>query len=98
VTREETWRPAPAASLGVRVFDDEAVVYNGQTGSTHHLSVLGSVVLEALLRHPAGASFTALAGAVAGDAGLAVTDDLAGAVRRSLEELARLGLATNAAP
>ena len=98
MTREQTWRPAPAQSLGVRVFDDEAVVYNDRTGSTHHLSVLGSVVLQALLRHPSGAPLPALVDAVAGDAGLAVTDDLAGAVRRSLEELARLGLATNAAP
>jgi len=87
------WRGAAPDALGMRVFDDELVVYNETTGSTHHLSVLGSVVMQTLLRHPDGIAFGDLVRAVGDDEGVAVDEALAHAIARALDGLAELALA-----
>ena len=87
------WRSAARDALGMRVLDDELVIYNEATGSTHHLSVLGSVVMQALLRYPDGIAFGDLVRAVADDDDTVVDDALEEAVARALDGLAALGLA-----
>ena len=51
------------------------------------MSVLGRVVMLALLSHPSGISLQALVARVAEDAGVGVDDDLAQAVERTLAGL-----------
>jgi hypothetical protein len=87
------WRAAAPDALGARAFDDELVVYNETTGSTHHLSVLGSAVMQTLLRYPDGIAFGDLVRAIADDEGVAADDALGHAVARALDGLADLALA-----
>jgi PqqD family protein of HPr-rel-A system len=87
------WCSAARDVLGMRVLDDELVIYNETTGSTHHLSVLGSVVMQALVRYPDGIAFHDLVRAISDDEGALVDDELEGAVARALDGLAALGLA-----
>ena len=51
---ETRWQPLRPQALCWREWDDEFVVFNDDTGSTHHLSALGGEVMLALLRHPDG--------------------------------------------
>ena len=51
---EASWQPVRAQALSWREWDEEFVVYNEDTGSTHHLNALGGEVLLALLQHPDG--------------------------------------------
>ena len=44
------WRPLRPDALCWREWDDEFVVYNDDTGSTHHLNALGGEVMLALIR------------------------------------------------
>ena len=81
-------------ALASRTWDDELVVYNEVTGSTHHLSVLGRAVMTTLLSHPSGIAASALVRGIADDAGTAADDELADAVLRTLAHLAELRLAT----
>ncbi|MGA2087997.1 MAG: HPr-rel-A system PqqD family peptide chaperone [Stellaceae bacterium] len=50
----ETWRVAGQARW--RLWEDEAVVYNGRTGDTHHLADFAAWVFAALCRSPASAA------------------------------------------
>ena len=95
---DSRWRGVARDALGMRVLDDELVVYNETTGSTHHLSVLGTVVMQALLRYPDGIAFHDLVRAVADDEGAVVDDELADALARALDSLAALGLAVAVDP
>ena len=52
--REIRWRPLRPQALCWREWDDEFVVFNDDTGSTHHLNALGGEVMLALMRHPDG--------------------------------------------
>ena len=47
---EIRWRPLRPQALAWREWDDEFVVFNDDTGSTHHLNALGGEVMLALLR------------------------------------------------
>lgn len=85
------WRPFATDAVTARTFDDELVVYNEVTGSTHHLSVLGRLVMLAVLAHPCGIALQALVRRVAEDGGVGV-DELAQAVERTLVELSELTL------
>ena len=48
------WQPLRPQAICWREWDDEFVVFNDDTGSTHHLNALGGEVMLALLRHPDG--------------------------------------------
>lgn len=90
---ESTWRPLAPDALASRTWDDELVVYNEVTGSTHHLSVLARAVMMTLLSHPSGIAVSALVRGIADDAGTTPDDELANAVERTLAHLAELRLA-----
>ena len=77
-------------ALAWRVWDGELVVYNDFDGNTHHLSPLGSELLQALLRNAGGMEAPALIELAVANASEA--DVSAPHVERALEELARLGL------
>ena len=89
----ERWRPAAPHAIDWREWDDELVVYNDVTGSTHHLSVFGSMVLRALLEHASGVDMTSLVrdveSRVQSEASASLESEVAGA----LAELVRLQLA-----
>jgi hypothetical protein len=52
--QSRAWRIVDPRAIHYREFEDEVVVYNGATGSTHHLTPVGRAVLMALLQHPEG--------------------------------------------
>jgi PqqD family protein of HPr-rel-A system len=54
MNRQTRWQPSRPQALCWREWDDEFVVFNDDTGSTHHLNALGGEVMLALLRHPDG--------------------------------------------
>jgi len=54
MNHEMCWQPLRPRALCWREWDDEFVVFNDDTGSTHHLNALGGEVMLALLRHPDG--------------------------------------------
>jgi len=49
-----TWRVSGQARW--RLWEDEAVVYNGHTGDTHHLADFAAWVFARLCRNPASAA------------------------------------------
>ena len=91
--KDPTWRPLAPDALVSRTWDDELVVYNDVTGSTHHLNVLGRAVMQKLLSHPSGIAVSALVRGIADDARTAADGELAEAVERALADLAELRLA-----
>lgn len=90
-----TWRALAPESIASRSFDDELVLYNGVTGSTHYLSVLGRSVMLAVLAHPSGLALEALVRRIAEDSGVGADDALAQSVERTLAELSELRLVTS---
>jgi len=94
MSRDPLWRPFAPDAVASRSWNDELVVYNDVTGSTHHLGVLGSAVMTTLLLHPTGIAQTALVRGIADDAGVVADGDLAAAVERALADLSELRLAT----
>ena len=50
---ERRWRGVPASALEWRSWDDEFVVYNDLTGSTHRLDAVAARILQELSRQPA---------------------------------------------
>ena len=93
--QDPTWRPVAPEALALRTWDDELVVYNDATGSTHHLNVLGRAVMQKLLSHPSGIAVSALVRSIADDAGTAADAELAQAVERTLADLAESRLAAS---
>ena len=91
-----TWRAFAPEAIASRTFDDELVLYNGVTGSTHYLSVLGRSVMLAVLAHPSGLALEALVRRVAEDSSVGADDALAQLVERTLAELSDLRLVTSA--
>lgn len=91
-----TWRALAPEAIASRSFDDELVLYNGVTGSTHYLSVLGRSVMLAVLAHPSGLALEALVRRVAEDSSVGADDALAQSVERTLAELSELRLVTSA--
>jgi PqqD family protein of HPr-rel-A system len=92
----QVWRPLTPECLAWREWDDDLVIYNDATGSTHHLDPLGAEVLLALLRSPQGIDAIAVAhdvtARVDADAGV----DLSRAIERALAELTDFRLAARA--
>jgi PqqD family protein of HPr-rel-A system len=87
------WIPVAPDALAWREWDGELVVYNDVTGSTHHLSPLGSDVLLTLLRHPTGIDMTALVRDIADRVEISGELELDDAIGQALAELAELKLA-----
>jgi hypothetical protein len=86
------WRPSNLQAFAWRTFGDESVVYNGLTGNTHHLSLLGSEVFVTLCRHPAGIEMVDLVRDIADRVDFSDDGTLAASVERTLAELAELQL------
>ena len=88
-----SWCAARPDAMSWRKWDDEVVVYNELTGSTHHLSAVGSVVFLTLPRHPPGIEMAALVRDVSSHLAIAENPLLMRQVERALAELAELKLA-----
>jgi PqqD family protein of HPr-rel-A system len=88
------WRALTPQALAWRQWDDELVLYNDATGSTHHLGAIGADVLLALLRHPSGIAMDTLVRDVAQRFELPGGDGaLASEIERTLADLADIRLA-----
>ena len=87
------WCAAPPDALAWREWDDEVVVFNQNTGSTHLLNEIGGEVLRRLIAAERGATVEALAAGLSADPSAADDAGWAGAVAEVLSEFARLGLA-----
>ena len=87
------WRALSPYALAWREWDDDVVLYNDATGSTHQLGPLGADVLLTLLRHPSGMTMSTLVRDVAQRIEVAGGDTaLAGEVERTLAHLAEIRL------
>ena len=92
------WQPVRPEAISWREWDDEFVVYNDDSGSTHHLNVLGGEMLLALLHHPAGIDEAVLLAEVAqrfdaADNGVAEAE-----MRRVLDQFRELQIAFDRNP
>ena len=92
----DSWRAAVPHALAWRQWDDDVVLYNDATGSTHQLGPLGGEVLLCLLRHPAGIDVTALARDMSAIIEIPDELQLAPEIQRALDDLAELQLAERA--
>ena len=88
------WHAATPHALAWRRFDDEVVIYNDATGSTHQLGVLAGEVMISLLQNDSGLAFTALVDDLTSRIDVAGSIDVAAEVRRTLDELSELQLAS----
>lgn len=79
----------------MREWDDEFVVYNDATGSTHHLTALGGDVLQTLLSHPSGIDARALVDILAKRIEVAPGVSLVVEVEAVLGKLRELDLASS---
>ena len=88
----DLWRAAAPDALAWRQWDDDVVLYNDATGSTHHLGPLGGEVMLCLLRHPGGIDVTALSRDMS--AIIEIPDELhlVAEIQRALDDLALLQL------
>jgi PqqD family protein of HPr-rel-A system len=90
----ETWRVAGQARW--RLWEDEAVVYNGRTGDTHHLADFAAWVFATLCRGPA--SSPGLARAAEATVELLSGETPEAAIGRTLDLLRRLNLIEKTRP
>jgi PqqD family protein of HPr-rel-A system len=88
----DRWR-IDAPSLAWRQWDDELVLYNDVSGSTHQLGAFGAEVLLCLLRRPDGAFLDDVIADLAERVELPDESQLASEVERVLDGLAALQLA-----
>ena len=87
------WHSVPGHALVWREWDDEVVVFNQETGSTHLLGELAGEVLRLLVGAQCGATVDALAVDLTDAANGADAEVWAPAVAQVLSDLERLGLA-----
>lgn len=90
----QIWRLLAPEGFAWREWDDELVIYNEATGSTHHLGALGAEVLLALMRSPDGTNVVALTRDIAARVDLGTGVQLPVEIERALEQLAHFRLAT----
>ena len=88
------WHAAPPRALAWRRFDDDVVIYNDATGSTHQLGPLAGEVMISLLQNDSGLAFTALVSDLTSRVDVASGVDVAVEVQRTLDGLAELQLAS----
>ena len=91
------WRPLRPQALCWREWDDEFVVFNDDTGSTHHLSALGGEVMLALLRHPDGIGVSDLTRDLEQRLETSADVELAAEIEHTLSQLATLEIAASGA-
>lgn len=89
------WQLCSAGALAWRRWDDEIVLYNDVTGSTHELGMLGAEVMLALIDHPAGIGMADLVANVTAHVELPVDMSCSAEVSRVLDQLVELQLATH---
>jgi PqqD family protein of HPr-rel-A system len=89
-----TWRVA--GQVRWRLWEDEAAVYSGRTGDTHHLADLAAWVFGFLCRGPASA--TGLARAAETSVELRSGEAPGAAIGRTLALLGRLNLIEKTRP
>ena len=92
----DSWRPVAPHALALRQWDDDVVLYNDATGSTHQLGPLGGEVMLCLLRHPAGIDVTTLGREMSAIIETPDELQLAAEIQRALDDLAELQLAERA--
>ena len=93
--QDTRWQPVRPRAVCWREWDDEFVVYNDDTGSTHHLNALGGEVLLALLRHPEGIGIADLVGDIEARFETADGVSLADEIDQTLTQLAKLEIAAS---
>ena len=93
--REIRWRPLRPQALCWRDWDDEFVVFNDDTGSTHHLNALGGEVILALIRHPDGVDVNGLVRDLEERFETPADVELAAEVEHTLTQLAALEIAAS---
>jgi PqqD family protein of HPr-rel-A system len=89
----DSWRPLASHLLAWRRWEDDVVLYNDATGSTHQLGPLGGEVMLCLLRHPAGIDAEALVLDMSARVEIPDELQLGAEVQRALDDLALLQLA-----
>ena len=89
----DSWRPVAPHMLAWRRWDDDVVLYNDATGSTHQLGPLGGEVMLCLLRHPSGIDVGTLTRDMTAIIELPDELQLAAEIRRALDDLVELQLA-----
>jgi PqqD family protein of HPr-rel-A system len=88
------WHAETPHALAWRRFDDEVVVYNDATGSTHQLGMLAGEVMISLLQSDSGLEFATLVDDLTSRIDVAGSVDVAAEVQRTLDELSELQLAS----
>ena len=86
------WSAVPADALAWRQFEDEIVVRNARTASTHHLEGLSAEVLRALIEVGGPVTVDELAARL-GLEGDNAADQWRSAIQEVLREFERVGLA-----
>ena len=94
---ETRWQPLRPQALCWREWDDEFVVFNDDTGSTHHLNALGGEVMLALLRHPDGIAIGDLVRDLEPRFETSGDVELAAEIQHALAQLAKLEIAASRA-
>ena len=89
----DSWRPVAPHLLAWRRWEDDVVLYNDATGSTHQLGPLGAEVMLALLRNPAGIDLAELVRDMASRIEAPDEAQLSAEVKRALDDLVELRLA-----
>jgi PqqD family protein of HPr-rel-A system len=88
------WHAATPSALAWRRFDDEVIIYNDATGSTHQLSALAGEVMISLLQNGSGLAFHALVEDLTSRIDVVGSVDVASEIQRTLDELSDLQLAS----
>jgi len=88
-----SWRAVAPHALAWRRWEDDVVLYNDATGSTHQLGPLGGEVMLCLLRQPAGIDVAALARDMSAIIEFPDELQLAAEIQRALDDLVELQLA-----
>ena len=92
---ETRWQPLRPQALCWREWDDEFVVFNDDTGSTHHLNALGGEVMLALLRHPDGIAVRDVVRDLETRFDTAADVELSSEIEHALRQLATLEIAAS---
>jgi len=88
------WHAVTPRAIAWRRFDDEVIIYNDATGSTHQLGALAGEVMISLLQNSSGLAFPALVDDLTSRIEVVGSVDVAAEIQRALDELSELQLAS----